>query len=262
MSETSPIIPPVITIPPANPQQAFDPKGLIEASKGVVPADGQGFMPLASFDPKIPYQKWADFLGAQKDTLEQERQRVDAQDPRTFFEAQTKKLEGEKDKIEEQRKAALDKRLADLEAKDGQRIRDLLDYQGREVAWRDTKIGDLEGRISTQKEEIRELTANHIADNNQRLDENTRHYEARIAELERHRAELANAIGNTWNQTKTTCEHIQQVIQARESKSKVSDYLNGTTAWKKYLYIGGTIFITGSLLTLAVSLIIRWLIIK
>lgn len=213
------------------PAQTFDPKDVVEAAKGVVSGDGKGFMPLTDFPPTKPYEDWQYFLEKQRDELNQERERLLADDPKTFFEEQAKKLEAEKNRLEQRCESDLKAHLSDLKQRYEERLTDQAKYHGDGISRREDEIYKLETKIQVLETETKSLVAQIIANTERRLEENTQHYEARINDMRSYNAELRDifqsANQEAWAFSKESCKYIQECVQARESKCRVSDFLGG-----------------------------------
>lgn len=227
-----------------NPSQTFDPKDVVAAAKGVIDGDGKGFMPLTDFHPNQPYEDWKGFLEKRHETLNQERARVLAEDPKTFFEEQARKLEAEKNRLGQQLESDFKARLSDLEKVYEDRLSDQTKYYSDRITRRDDEIDQWKDRFQKLEMESKSLSSRIIADSDQRLEENMRHYETRIADMERHGSELREILQaanqEAWLRSEHTCKHIQDIIQARASGKKVSEFLEiKNKCWEKWLIVIG-----------------------
>lgn len=219
---------PVIVTP--NPSPAFDPKDIVEATNGVISGDGKGFMPLTDFPPTKPYEDWQGFLDKQRDTLEQERQRLAAEDPKTFFEEQARKFEAEKNRLEQRCESNLESRLSDLEKRYEERLDYQTKYQKDELTLRNVEIEKLEAKNKELEEREKELNEQILTERNQLFEENKQYYGKRADDMESYRNELRSIL-QTANQdagmqTERICERFQKFIETYENKRNKSDLLS------------------------------------
>lgn len=244
---------PVIVKP--KPPQTYDPKDIVEATKG--------YMPLTNFSPNKPYEDWQGFLEKQRDTLNQERERVAAEDPKTFFKGRVGKLEDEKSKLEQRHESDLESRLSDLKQQYEDRLADREQYHTNGIARRDDEVDKLEAKIQELESETKSLETRIISDSDQRLEENKQHYEARIVEMEQHRTELREVLQTAnqeaWTWRKNSCKRIQEVMQAQESECRISKYLR-TGFWNGFIGRCIVIVISISFTALALALIYKFVI--
>lgn len=243
------------------PSQTFDPKDIVEAANGIISGDGKGFMPLTDFPPTKPYEDWQAFLEKQRDTLNQERERLVAEDPRTFFEEQVRKLEAEKNRLEQRCESNFESRLADLEQRYVERMTDQEANHNYGIARREEEIGKLDAKIKNCEDIIKSLEERCIANNDLRIEEHTRHYEARIAEMERYQDELRTVFVSANEQAWKRSKEIQDCIQARESGFKVSEYFKNNF-WNRFMGEWLVIIFSISCIGLALALIYKYIIVQ
>lgn len=256
MSNTIQSPPPVVVTP--TPSQTFDPKDIVEAANGIISGDGKGFMPLTDFPPTKPYEDWQAFLEKQRDILNQDRERLLAEDPRTFFEEQARKLEVEKNRLEQRCESNFEARLSDLEQRYVERMADQATYYSYGIARREEDIGKLDAKIKILEDAIKSLEERCITNNDLRIEEHTRHYEARIADMERYRDELSTVYVNANEQAWKRSREIEECIQARESGCMISGYFK-RNFWNSFIGKWVIIILSISCIGLILALIHKYI---
>jgi len=248
MSEATPTTPTFIQIPPPNPPNTFDPKGVLEAGNGIVPKDGKGFVPLTDFPPTKPYDDWSGFLDKKDQQLEEERIRLRNDDPVTKLENDKEALKTRNKELDARHEADLNQRINDLEEYLRKRHDDLTRFHGEELRLNEYGKDDLKARVANLEAVRNTLEARIITDNDRHVEELKNQYEIRIAEIKEHNEILRLAQENSWERSKEMTTHVLETVQAREKGIKINDFLTkNLCVWDGKIW--GTIFIVSLLFT-------------
>ena len=202
MSDTTPIIPNFIQIPPPNPPQTFDPKGIVEASLGVVSETGKGFIPATNFNPEQPYKDIKEFV-------EGRQERIDNSplNPEKYI-GDIK--EAHKDN-QQRREEHFTQRVGDFERFYTDRLAALTACHEKVLELKNAEIGQLHTRVAELKAERTHYESERDALVAQRFADLQTYNDRRIADLERnHASELA--LTERFNQ------FVQQTRDAEDQK--------------------------------------------
>lgn len=184
MSNTTP--PTFIQIPPPEPQQTFDPRGVIEAARGVVTEKDNGFAPLTPLNPQKQYEDLIKHLGDQQQRLD--RSPVDPANRISELVTKNNGLETKNDDLAKLRKDDLEKylkdRSTDLVEYHNRRISELEGHHNAVLRLKDDKITELQTRVTSLKEAKKHLEDQHKADIEQRMID-MQHYHAEVLRLTR-----------------------------------------------------------------------------
>lgn len=184
MSDAAPITPNFIQIPPPNPPLTFDPKGIVEAVKGIVSENGKGFIPATNFNPEQPYKDIKEFVeGRQK--------RIDESPLNP--EKRIADLEGENDILGKRHETDLEKYRADRTSDQVAFHKTLIDelnrYHVDVLRLKDETIGKLRDKNGELKAENKRLDDQHQQDVNIRIDD-LQQYHTQILSLTREVSEV------------------------------------------------------------------------